>query len=254
MLIDRLQMPTDHRKGCVRRVIIDGMAATAESISRYQFKASRYSSHTLLLAEFPEHGEGRRVLDVGCAIGYLSEILAQRGFAVTSIDWPNSPHPPTVEFAGADLDDGLPPLRGQFDYVICADVLEHLRAPVELLKECHARLAPGGILVGSLPNSGHAYFRWNVLMGRFPQHQRGLFDSTHLHFYTWEGWTGLLGRAGFQVESVRCSGVPVSLAFPRWQGSLAVRVMEWLSFQAARTWKTMWAYQFIVRTRKVGTE
>ena len=131
------------------------------------------------------------------------------GFAVTSIDWPNSPHPPTVEFAGADLDNGLPPLRGQFDYIICADVLEHLRAPVELLKECRARLAPGGMLVGSLPNSGHFYFRWNVLMGRFPQHQRGLFDSTHLHFYTWEGWAGtaaarriprgersLLGRAG----------------------------------------------------------
>jgi hypothetical protein len=125
---------------------------------------------------------------------------------------------------------------------------------LELLKECRARLAPGGTLVGSLPNSGHFYFRWNVLMGRFPQHQRGLFDSTHLHFYTWEGWTALLRRAGFRVESVRCSGVPVSLAFPRWQGSLPVRAVEWLSFQAARVWKTMCAYQFIVRTRKEETE
>jgi SAM-dependent methyltransferase len=230
------------------------MAATAEGTSRYQFKAAPYSSHTLLLAEFPERGDGRRVLDVGCAIGYLSEILAQRGFAVTSIDWPNSPHPPTVEFAGADLDNGLPPLRGQFDYIICADVLEHLRAPLELLKECRARLAPGGTLVGSLPNSGHFYFRWNVLLGRFPQHQRGLFDSTHLHFYTWEGWSALLQRAGFRVERVRCSGVPVALAFPRWEGSLAVRMLEWLSFQAARFWKSLWAYQFIVRTRAEQTE
>ena len=159
-----------------RRVIMVAMAATAEGTSRYQFKAAPYSSHKLLLTEFPERGEGRRVLDVGCAIGYLSEILAQRGFAVTSIDWPNSPHPPTVEFAGADLDNGLPPLRGQFEYIICADVLEHLRAPVELLKECRARLAPGGMLVGSLPNSGHFYFRWNVLMGRFPQHQVNLLQ------------------------------------------------------------------------------
>jgi SAM-dependent methyltransferase len=106
------------------------MAATAEGTPRYRFKAAPYSSHALLLAEFPQRGDGRRVLDVGCAIGYLSEILAQRGFAVTSIDWPNSPHPTTVEFAGADLDNGLPPLRGQFDYIICADVLEHLRAPL----------------------------------------------------------------------------------------------------------------------------
>jgi SAM-dependent methyltransferase len=230
------------------------MASSVQSASRYQFKAARYSSHTLLLAEFPERGDGKRVLDVGCAIGYLSEILAHRGFSVTSVDWPNSPHPPTVEFAGADLDDGLPPLRGQFDYIICADVLEHLRAPVELLKECRARLAPGGTLVGSLPNSGHFYFRWNVLRGRFPQHQRGLFDSTHLHFYTWEGWQALLNRAGFRVETVGCSGVPVSLAFPRWEGSPPVRFLEWLSFQAARVWKTMCAYQFIVRTCKEETE
>jgi hypothetical protein len=76
-----------------------------------------------------------------------------------------------------------------------------------------------------------------------------LFDSTHLHFYTWDGWTGLLRRAGFRVESVRCSGVPVSLAFPRWGPSRAVRALEWLSFQAARFWKTMCAYQFIVRAR-----
>jgi hypothetical protein len=125
---------------------------------------------------------------------------------------------------------------------------------VELLKECRQRLAPGGILVGSLPNSGHLYFRWNVMLGRFPQHQRGLFDSTHLHFYTWAGWSNLLSRAGFRVEAVRCSGVPVGLAFHRWEGSLWVRSLEWLSFQAARFWKTLCAYQFIVRTRAERTE
>lgn len=223
------------------------MAATAQGATRYQYKAARYSSHPLLLAEFPEHGEGRRVLDVGCAVGYLSERLAERGFSVTSVDWPNTPHPPTVEFAGADLDDGLPPLNGRFDYIICADVLEHLRAPLELLKECHGRLVPGGALIGSLPNSAHFYFRWNLLMGRFPQHERGLFDSTHLHFYTWSGWVELLRRAGLRIETVRSSGVPVSLAFPKWEGSLPVRALERMSFESARVWKSMFAYQFIVR-------
>ena len=101
--------------------------------SPYSLKPGPYSSHSLLLAEVPLCGKGRRVLDIGCAEGYLSEILADRGFKVTSIDWPDTPHPSTVEFASADLDDGLPPLTGLFDYVICADVLEHLRAPLELL-------------------------------------------------------------------------------------------------------------------------
>jgi 2-polyprenyl-3-methyl-5-hydroxy-6-metoxy-1,4-benzoquinol methylase len=59
---------------------------TVEAAARYKFKAGRYSSHGLLLAEFPLHGEGKRVLDVGCAVGYLSAILADRGFKVTSVD------------------------------------------------------------------------------------------------------------------------------------------------------------------------
>jgi SAM-dependent methyltransferase len=223
--------------------------AQAEVTPRYQFKAGPYSSHSLLLAQFPERGEGRRVLDIGCAAGYLSEILVERGYSVACVDWPGTPHPATVEFSGGDLDDGLGPVDGKFEYIICADVIEHLRDPLRLLKECRERLAQGGTLMASLPNSAHWYFRWNVLMGRFPQHERGLFDSTHLHFYAWSGWVNLLDRAGFAVETVGSSAVPVGLALPAWDGSLLVRSMEWMSVACARVWRTLFAYQFIVRAR-----
>ena len=225
------------------------MAAQADVKPRYQFKAGPYSSHTLLLAQFPERGEGRRVLDIGCAAGYLSEILVERGYAVACVDWPGTPHPATVEFSGGDLDDGLGPVDGKFEYIICADVIEHLRDPLRLLKECRERLAPGGTLMASVPNSAHWYFRWNVLMGRFPQHERGLFDSTHLHFYAWSGWVNLLDRAGFAVETVGSSAVPVGLALPAWDGSWLVRSLERLSVECARVWRTLFAYQFIIRAR-----
>jgi SAM-dependent methyltransferase len=222
-------------------------SAVLAPVSQYCLKPGPYSSHSLLLAEFPLCGEGRRVLDVGCAAGYLSEILARRGFRVVSIDRPGTPHPPTVEFTGADLDYGLPPLSGQFGYIICADVLEHLRSPLALLEQCRALLAPGGVLLGSLPNSGHAWFRWNVLRGRFPQDERGLFDSTHLHFYMWEGWVELFRRASLRIDAVRSSGLPVGLAIPDLEGTLVGRVLECLSFETARVWKRLFAYQFIVR-------
>lgn len=225
------------------------IASQPEVLQRYQFKAGRYSSHTLLLGLFPDKGHGQRVLDLGCAAGYLSEALAGRGFSVACIDWPGTPHPATVEFSGADLDDGLGPVDGPFEYIICADVIEHLRDPLRILKECRARIAPGGLLVASLPNSAHWYFRWNVLMGRFPQHERGLFDSTHLHFYTWDGWVNLFARAGFRVESVRSSAVPIGLALPSMEGSWFVRAMERLSVECAKVWKTLFAYQFIVTAR-----
>src|SRR5271157_4910157 len=65
-------------------------AATVEAPARYHFKPGPYSSHALLLREFPPQGDGRRVLDVGCAGGYLAEILAQRGFSVVGIDVPGT--------------------------------------------------------------------------------------------------------------------------------------------------------------------
>jgi SAM-dependent methyltransferase len=224
-------------------------AAAGEPSSHYQLKQEPYSSHSLLLREFPLHSEGHRVLDLGCASGYLSEILEQRGFSVTGVDLPGTPHSPRIQFVVADLDQGLPPLDGCFDYIVCADLLEHLREPERFLWECRSRLAPGGALIASLPNSGHAYFRLNILLGRFPRHDHGLFDRTHLHFFMWKGWVELLARAGFRIEALHCSGVPVGLAFPKWTGSFWVRAMERLSYESARIWKGLFAYQFVVRAR-----
>jgi SAM-dependent methyltransferase len=215
----------------------------------YQLKHSPYSSHSLLLDSLPPNGAGRRVLDVGCAGGYLGAILASRGYRVTGIDSPcagRGGFPESVELIEADLDLGLPPLSGRFDFVICADVLEHLRQPALLLRDLRGVLASGGRLAASLPNSGHAYFRWTVLRGRFPAEDRGLFDRTHLRFYTWHGWTELFAAAGFRIETLRCSGVPIGLALPNWEGSGGVRALERISYESARWWKTMFAYQFIV--------
>jgi SAM-dependent methyltransferase len=219
----------------------------------YQLKPSPYSSHSLLLASLPAEGAGRRVLDVGCAGGYLSELLAARGYRVTGVDSPGARHagfPESVELVEADLDLGLPPavslMSGRFDFIICADVLEHLRQPADMLSDLRGLLATGGRLAASLPNSAHAYFRWNVMLGRFPAHARGLFDRTHLHYYTWRGWVDLFASAGFRIDTVKCSGVPIGLTLPTWRDTAAVRALERLSYESARWWKTMFAYQFVV--------
>jgi SAM-dependent methyltransferase len=213
----------------------------------YRFKPAPFSSHTLLFDHFPAPGQGRRVLDAGCAGGYIARELVARGYHVTGIDLVRLPDfPAEVDFIAADLDRGLPPLDRTFDLVLCADVLEHLRDPLRLLVDIRRYLAPGGRLIASLPNSGNAYFRANILLGRFPQHDKGLFDRTHVRFFTWDGWVDLLGRGGFHILEVQPSCVPVGIALARWEQSAWVRALERLSFEAARVWKRMFAYQFVV--------
>lgn len=192
------------------------------------------------------------MLDLGCADGYLAAALATRGYRVTGVERPGgaaAEFPREVERIEADLDEGLPPLSGAFDCVLCADILEHLKDPRRLLAEARGALAPGGRLLASLPNSGNLYVRLNVLTGRFPQQDRGLFDRTHLHFFAWANWGELFAAAGFAIEQCRPSGIPVGLALPRFADTLAVRAAERLSYELARFWKTMFAYQFVVTAR-----
>lgn len=231
---------------------VQSLKMPSAKASPYRFKESPYSSHSLLLATLPERGEGRKVLDLGCGEGYLSEILAARGYQVTGVEHParvSASFPATVRLIAADLDAGLPEVGSDYAYVLCADVLEHLRDPAALLRALPAVMAPDGLLVASLPNSGHIYFRLNVLMGRFPRHDRGLFDRTHLHFFMWRNWQELFAEAGFSLQSCLPTAVPVGLALPRWQGTFAERVAERISYELARIWKTLFAYQFVVTAR-----
>ena len=213
----------------------------------YQLNPSRYGCHTRLLEALPSTGEGRRVLDVGCSNGYLAGLLAESGFEVTGIeraDGHDGTFPRNVRLIEHDLEQGLPPLDGRFAYVICADILEHLREPGALLRSLGGLLEPGGRVVASLPNSGNLYFRLVVLSGRFPKHDRGLFDRTHVHFMMWEDWFELFSAAGYRIESVRSTPLPFSIAMP-WLGPLAVAA-EWSWSGLARLWKKLFAYQFVV--------
>lgn len=214
--------------------------------SPYALKPQPYSSHSLILQLLPENGHGLRLLDVGCADGYLSRLFAARGFSVTAIDAvaPTQAVPDGVHFLEADLDQGLPPAAGDFDFVICADILEHLRHPDVLLRQIRPRMAAGGKLVASLPNSGNIYFRFRVLSGEFPEHDRGLFDRTHLHFYMWKGWHNLLTRSGFRITAARQSVIPFSLRWPNQAGLMAR--LESAYAVAARVWPALFAYQFVI--------
>jgi 2-polyprenyl-3-methyl-5-hydroxy-6-metoxy-1,4-benzoquinol methylase len=151
----------------LKRVPIDlGQGAVAETTEGKQ----------IALRMVPPGGPGRTALDVGCREGVQTRWLAERGYAVTSID-------KEPRFAGGiavDLNDGVPFASASFDLVWCSEVLEHLADPRAALAELRRVLRPGGVLLLTTPNSYAWLFRVLALVGLTPQR---LQRADHLQFF-----------------------------------------------------------------------
>lgn len=151
----------------------------------------------------------RRVLDIGCGSGRLGEALQRRQPAtVVGIEL----DPVAAAAARTRLDHVLtldvqtdrPEFgEGEFDAVVCADVLEHLRHPERLLPEIRRWLAPDGCLIASIPNVRHHSVLTSLLAGNFTYETAGLLDETHVRFFTRREIEKLLHRTGFEVRELQ---------------------------------------------------
>lgn len=89
-----------------------------------------------------------------------------------------------------------------YDVIVCADVLEHLRRPEQVVAACHRLLRPDGALLVSVPNVGYAGLVADLMRGRFEYGREGLMDGTHLRFFTRSSFQNLLVAQGWEVEAV----------------------------------------------------
>lgn len=167
-------------------------------------------------------GPGAHVLDVGCATGYLArELLARGAASVDGIEF----DPAAAEQARAHCRDVVvgdleaPLTRSAVealarpDTIICADVLEHLRDPWATLTWLRTLLPEDGSgkAIISIPNIAHWTARRALLRGRFDYADHGLFDRTHLRFFTRDSVRELARRAGFAVQAEHPAGAPLPL-------------------------------------------
>lgn len=110
------------------------------------------------LSWFDKHIDwnGKLVLDLGCAGGFMSEALAERGARVAGID----PAVQAIEAAvtqtnktqsnidySVGVGEALPYQTNEFDAVVCVDVLEHVKDLSQVLAEVERVLKPGGIFL-----------------------------------------------------------------------------------------------------------
>lgn len=94
-------------------------------------------------------------------------------------------------------------LAGQkYDYIIFADVLEHLHNPEETLKRCYAFLKDDGCILCSVPNIAHSSIIISLWNNDFTYNDVGLLDNTHVHFFTRPTFEKMANIAGYQVTDI----------------------------------------------------
>jgi len=91
---------------------------------------------------------------------------------------------------------------GRFDVLIAADILEHLKDPWSTLRRYAALLEPGATAIVSLPNVAHWSTYAYLARGSWPRKPEGIFDATHLRWFTLRDATDLLRQAGLQPHTV----------------------------------------------------
>jgi 2-polyprenyl-3-methyl-5-hydroxy-6-metoxy-1,4-benzoquinol methylase len=182
----------------------------------------KYDYRNFEIARLPENNidriqiamieSGKRVLEIGCATGYMSQYLKEaQGCSVVGVEL--DPDLATeaalrcdhVILGGIDTlrvtreVDALVAKTGKFDVVFMSQVIEHIAEPLPVLSACTRWMSTGAALVISTCNIAHWTARLRLLRGKWDYDSYGIFDAGHLRFFTPLSMRRLLARAGFVV-------------------------------------------------------
>lgn len=221
--------------------------SSAESNAHYKPRLGFESAHTHALARIPA---GARVLDIGCAGGYLGRELRRRGCRVTGVDrLPLDPGCELDAFAICDFNDRpFPADLSDIDVAVMLDVIEHLASPEAFVDDFIDAAArnPRVTLVASTGNVAFAPIRLMLLAGQFNYGKRGILDLTHTRLFTFGTFRRLFEQAGFEVLELR--GVPAPFPLALGHGVLA-RTLLGVNRVLVRISRSLFAFQILAVVR-----
>ena len=163
--------------------------------------------HLAISKVYDNIASGSTVLDVGCSTGFLGMHLKNgKNCRVVGIENDVA----AIRVAKGRLDKVIDfdlekdnssklKLRREFDYVILADVLEHLCEPEMIVRNFSKFLKPDGKIIISLPNVAHPLVRLNLLLGKWDYTDIGIMDRTHVKFYTHKTAKNLIEKCGLRI-------------------------------------------------------
>lgn len=207
----------------------------------YKFSIEPTGTHALMLGFVRSNS---KVLDIGCASGYLGEALIKdKGCEV----WGIEPDPTYYQEAlnknykfvfNTTIEDALSKIQNEeFDYILIGDVLEHVYNPESILVALNKLLKSTGQIIVSLPNVAHYSVRSSLLSGRWDMTDTGILDRTHIHFFTLKSAKELFKKTNWKIKTVRPRG-----DLERWSRKLGVEI---LGKKLLFFWPELFAIQFI---------
>jgi 2-polyprenyl-3-methyl-5-hydroxy-6-metoxy-1,4-benzoquinol methylase len=218
---------------------------------RYLYKPFLGSSHWWALEQCENVGPSTRVLDIGAGSGAIGAELKKRGvtdLTAVEVDAAARQHiAPIYNRVEASFE----PLRGgKYELILLLDVLEHMAAPENFLKEVASVLAPRGKILISVPNIAHWSVRFPLLFGIFQYTDRGLLDRTHLQFFTAKRFRKCIEGAGLVMESESASIEPAEFVLPKalWDNNLFTALSKF-RVSIAKTFPGLFAYQHLAAVR-----
>ncbi|MNW38606.1 Chondroitin synthase [compost metagenome] len=197
---------------------------------------------------------GSTVLEFGPATGYMTKYLKNElNCRVYCVEVDSESAAISSEYAEkmivADLDffEWLSPLESiRFDFIVFADVLEHLKNPWEVLKVATTLLKSDGQLLTSIPNIGHNSIIMELLQGKFEYRNLGLLDNTHLRFFTKNGILKMLDYAS--LASIELTGTVSPPELTEFQQNLDSFPLEMQNFLINNV--EGYVYQYVVTAKR----
>lgn len=157
--------------------------------------------------------EGSKVLEVGCASGYLSQALQGQGCWVTGVE--QVPKLADLARERVDLlierDFEDPAARAQLprdhDVILLADVIEHFADPWQAVRVLKEHAQPNALWLITFPNVTHIAMRLRMLRGDWQYEDFGILDRTHLRFFSLPSVKAFLREVDLRLEDLQLSAV-----------------------------------------------
>lgn len=156
------------------------------------------------------------ILDIGCGAGAaLLEIKNRfRNADIYGVEICEEPAKIAKGFAnvitGSIEEIDLPYEEGFFDYIILADVLEHLVNPWDVLRKLKKYLKNTGHIIASIPNIMHVTELRALIYGSFTYADAGILDRTHLRFFTLLEIQKMFLSTEYNIEELSTTALAIS--------------------------------------------